>query len=56
MIFKEEVTINGKQYIHTYSDTYTISRDGVEYIDAIDPIYVDRDYNETANLLKEVKK
>lgn len=54
MIFKEVVTINGKQYMRTYSDTYTIERDGVEYTEAIDPIDSGREYIETENLLEPV--
>lgn len=38
---------------HTYSDTYTISRDGVEYYDAVDPFGSDRVYTETENKLPE---
>ena len=52
MIHIETITINDKQYKHTYSDTYTIERDGVEYWDAIDPIDSDRTYTETENLLQ----
>ena len=52
MIYVETITIGEKQYKHTYSDTYTIERDGVEYGDAIDPIDSDRTYTETENLLQ----
>lgn len=51
MIYTEIVTINGKQYKRTYSDTYTIERDGVEYYEAVDPVDGDRVYTETTNAL-----
>ena len=51
MIYTEIVTINGNEYKRTYSDTYTIERDGVEYYEAVDPIDSDREYTETTNLL-----
>ena len=53
MIHTETITINGKRYKHTYSDTYTSSRDGVEYCDAVDPFGSDRVYTETENKLPE---
>lgn len=53
MIYTETITINEKRYKHTYSDTYTISRDGVEYYDAVDPFGSDRVYTETENKLPE---
>jgi hypothetical protein len=47
MIIVETVTINGKEYMHTYSDEgrYVV-RDGVEYGEAIDPIGSMRAYYE----------
>ena len=51
MIYTEIVTINGNEYKRTYSDTYTIERDGVEYYEAVDPIDSDREYTETTNKL-----
>lgn len=56
MIYVETVTINGKEYKRTYSDTYTIQRDGVEYSEAIDPIDSDRKYTETENKLPELEE
>lgn len=48
MIKTEIVTINGKQFQHTYSDSnYMIERDGVLYSDAIDPLNTNRTYTET---------
>ena len=39
MIITELITINNKNYLHTYSDFgYFIERDGIQYEDAIDSI------------------
>lgn len=48
MIVKENVTINGREFIHTYSDMgYEVERDGVVYGEAYDPVeYADRTYTE----------
>ena len=54
MIYTETVTINGKQYMHTYSDTYTILRDGVEYDEAIDPVDSRRTYSESTTLKTDI--
>ena len=51
MIHIETIEINGTQYIKTYSDTYTIVRDGVEYGEAVDPLNSGRTYIETENPL-----
>lgn len=50
MIYTETLTINGRQLLRTYSDTYTIERDGIEYDEAVDPADSGRTYTETANL------
>lgn len=48
MIVTEKMTINGRKFIHTYSDEgYMIERDGVRYADAIDPAEYGRKYTET---------
>ena len=49
MIKTETITINGKAFIHTYSDNgYMVERDGVQYNEAIDPVgFEDRVYTET---------
>lgn len=48
MIKTEKLTISGRQLIRTYSDAgYMIERDGVEYVEAIDPIDSGRVYTET---------
>jgi hypothetical protein len=52
MIYTETIEIGGKQYDRTYSDTYTITRDGVEYTEAVDPMGRGRTYTESDNLLE----
>lgn len=48
MIITEQITLGGKQYIRTYSDTFVIRRnDGVLYDEAIDPLDSGRTYTET---------
>lgn len=48
MIKTETITINGKQFIRTYSDSgFMIERDNVKYDEAIDPIGLEREYIET---------
>ena len=55
MITVETIELNGIQYKRTYSDTYTITRDGVEYTEAIDPYDSDRVYEETENQLNVIE-
>ena len=44
----ETETINGKIFIHTYSDIgMKLERDGELYDDAYDLVELDRDYTET---------
>lgn len=47
MIHTETITLNGKQYDRTYSDTYYIERDGAQYVEAVDPLDSGRQYTET---------
>ena len=47
MIYTEIVTIRGKQFRRTYSDTYTLMRDGEEFTEAVDPLDSGRVYTET---------
>jgi hypothetical protein len=48
MIITEELTINGRDFIKTYSDAgFMIERDGVRYGEAIDPAKFGRVYIET---------
>ena len=48
MIKTESLTINGKSFVRTYSDSgYMVERDGIRYSEAIDPAEFDRQYTET---------
>ena len=48
MIITESMTINGKAFIRTFSDSgYMVERDGVRYGEAIDPAELNRQYTET---------
>ena len=54
MIVREIITINGKDFLHTYSDLgMLIERDGVMYSDAIDPIESGRAYTESSLSIEE---
>lgn len=49
MLKTENMTINGKEYVRTWSDAdLMIERDGALYEDAIDPAELGRTYTETA--------
>lgn len=53
-IITETVTLNGNQYLHTYSDDgMTIIRDGVEYDDVYDPVSSGRTYTETSHKIEQ---
>lgn len=48
MIKVETVTINVRQFVHTYSDNgMMIERDGIDYDEAYDPAELGRTYTET---------
>jgi hypothetical protein len=48
MIKTENMTINGKAFVRTYSDSgFMVERDGVRYSEAIDPAEFGRTYTET---------
>lgn len=48
MIVTEFMTIKGKAFVRTYSDNgYMVERDGVRYVEAIDPAEFGRVYTET---------
>jgi len=48
MIIKENLTINGRAFVKTYSDKgMMVERDGELYDDAYDPAEFDRKYTET---------
>ena len=47
MIQTQTITINGQEFIRTYSDDNRfVVRDGVSYSEAIDPAYLGRTYTE----------
>ena len=53
MIVTEDMTINGKAFVKTYSDAgYMVERDGVRYSEAIDPAEFNRQYTETDELVE----
>ena len=48
MIVKEKLTINGREFIKTYSDKgMMVEREGVQYSEAVDPAQFGREYTET---------
>lgn len=48
MIIVENVTINGRDFIRTYSDqNMMIEREGIRYSEAYDPAEIERHYIET---------
>lgn len=48
MIVTENLTINGREFVKTYSDIgMMVERDGVRYSEAIDPAEFGRQYIET---------
>lgn len=48
MIVSENMTINGRSFVKTYSDSgYMVERDGIRYSEAIDPAEFGRVYTET---------
>lgn len=56
MIITENLTINGKAFVRTFSDSgYMVERDGVRYSEAIDPAQFGRTYIETNEPIEEVE-
>lgn len=52
MIISETVKIDDKNYTKTASDSgFYIERNGVRYVEAIDPLGIGREYTETAELI-----
>ncbi len=48
MIISKTVTINDRNYTETKSDSgYYIERNGINYVEAIDPVGSQREYKET---------
>lgn len=53
MIKTEHITINGKAFVRTCSNTHYIERDGIRYAEAIDPAELGRAYTESTEELPE---
>lgn len=52
MIVTEKLTINGKSFVRTYSDSgFMVQRDGVLYAEAIDPENLERIYTESTEAI-----
>lgn len=57
MIITEELTINGRDFIKTYSDAgYMVERNGVRYSEAIDPAEFGRTYIETDEPIETIEE
>ena len=57
MIVTENLTINGKAFVKTYSDKgMMVERDGVRYSEAIDPAEFGRQYIETDEPIQPVEE
>ena len=55
MIKTESMTINGKAFVRTFSDSgYMVERDGVRYGEAIDPAEFNRQYTETDEPIEDM--
>lgn len=52
MIKTEDMSINGKRFVRTYSNTgFMVEREGVRYAEAIDPAEFNRQYTETEEMI-----
>ena len=57
MILGEELIINGRDFVKTYSSKgFMIEREGVQYGEAIDPAEFNREYTETDIPIEEVEE
>lgn len=55
MIATENMTVGGKAFVKTFSDSgYMVERDGVRYAEAIDPAEMGRTYTETDAPVEEL--
>ena len=55
MIKTENLTINGRAFVKTYSDEgFMVERDGVRYSEAIDPAEFGRQYTETDEKIEPI--
>jgi hypothetical protein len=57
MIITENLTINGREFVKTFSDEgFMVERDGVRYSEAIDPAEYGRTYIETDEPIESVEE
>lgn len=57
MIVTENLTINGRGFVKTYSDNgMMVERDGVRYSEAIDPAEFGRVYTETDEKIAKIEE
>jgi hypothetical protein len=57
MIKTENLTINGRAFVKTYSDDgYMVERDGIRYSEAIDPAGFGRQYIETYEKIDPIQE
>lgn len=57
MIKTENLTINGRAFVKTYSDEgYMVEREGVRYSEAIDPAEFGRQYTETDEKIEPIEE
>ena len=57
MIVTENLTINGGDFVNTYSDKgMMVERDGVRYSEAIDPAEFGRQYTETDEPIEVIEE
>lgn len=54
MMTVENLTINGKSFVRTSSDSFLVERERVLYTEAIDPEHLGRTYTESATPLPEL--
>ena len=57
MIKTEELTIDGKAFVRTYSDNgFMVERDGVRYAEAYDPAEFERTYTESDERIEGLER
>ena len=57
MIVTENLTINGRDFVKTYSDKgMMVEREGVRYSEAIDPAEFGRQYIETDEKIEPIRE
>lgn len=57
MIIVDNITINGKEFTHAYSDANRyVVRDGISYSEAYDPVEFNRTYTEGDLIINESRE